>query len=157
MQNAKTNFMSLDNNLNNEIKEAMLQKDEAKLRTLRAIKSAFLLAKTEKGSGGVITPEQELKVIQKLFNQRKESFDIFSKENRAELAAKEKEEMDILQAYLPAQLSDEELTQAIQQIITESGVTSIKEMGKVMGLASKQLQGKAEGGRISTIVKSLLG
>lgn len=148
--------MSLDTNLNNEIKEAMLQKNEAKLRTLRAIKSAFLLTKTEKGNNGIITEEQELKVIQKLFNQRKESYDIFSKENRAELAAKEKEEMDILQSYLPAQLSDEEITQAIKNIISESGVSSIKEMGKVMGLASKALQGKAEGGRISAIVKSLL-
>lgn len=148
--------MSLDAKLNDEIKEAMLQKNEAKLRTLRAIKSAFLLTKTEKGSNGTITPEQEIKVIQKLFNRRKESFDIFTKENRAELASKEKEEMDILQQYLPAQLSDEELTQAIQNIISESGATSMKEMGKVMGIASKQLQGKAEGSKISAIVKLLL-
>jgi uncharacterized protein YqeY len=101
--------MSLDTNLNNEIKNAMLNKEEARLRTLRAIKSAFLLAKTEKGSNGTISEEQEVKIIQKLFNQRKESFEIFTKENRAELAAKEKEEMDILNSYLPAQLSDEEL------------------------------------------------
>ena len=149
--------MSLDANLNNEIKNAMLQKEEAKLRTLRAIKSAFLLAKTEKGGNGQISEEQELKVLQKLFNQRKESFEIFTKENRAELAAKEKEEMDIIGAYLPAQLSDEELKSTIQQIIQNLGVTSIKEMGKVMGAASKQLQGKAEGGRISAVVKELLG
>ncbi|HMU98144.1 MAG TPA: GatB/YqeY domain-containing protein [Chitinophagales bacterium] len=148
--------MSLDANLNNEIKNAMLQKEEAKLRTLRAIKSAFLLAKTEKGGNGQISEEQELKVLQKLFNQRKESFEIFTKENRAELAAKEKEEMDIIGAYLPAQLSDEELKSTIQQIIQTLGVTSIKEMGKVMGAASKQLQGKAEGGRISSVVKELL-
>ncbi len=149
--------MSLDANLNNEIKNAMLQKEEATLRTLRAIKSAFLLAKTEKGGNGQISEEQELKVLQKLFNQRKESFEIFTKENRAELAAKEKEEMDIIRAYLPAQLSDEELKSTIQQIIQNLGVTSIKEMGKVMGAASKQLQGKAEGGRISAVVKELLG
>ncbi|MEZ5037150.1 MAG: GatB/YqeY domain-containing protein [Chitinophagales bacterium] len=149
--------MSLDANLNNEIKNAMLQKEEATLRTLRAIKSAFLLAKTEKGGNGQISEEQELKVLQKLFNQRKESFEIFTKENRAELAAKEKEEMDIIGAYLPAQLSDEELKSTIQQIIQNLGVTSIKEMGKVMGAASKQLQGKAEGGRISAVVKELLG
>ena len=148
--------MSLDANLNNEIKNAMLQKEEATLRTLRAIKSAFLLAKTEKGGNGQISEEQELKVLQKLFNQRKESFEIFTKENRAELAAKEKEEMDIIGAYLPAQLSDEELKSTIQQIIQTLGVTSIKEMGKVMGAASKQLQGKAEGGRISSVVKELL-
>ncbi len=149
--------MSLDTNLNNEIKNAMLNKEEARLRTLRAIKSAFLLAKTEKGSNGTISEEQEVKIIQKLFNQRKESFEIFTKENRAELAAKEKEEMDILNSYLPAQLSDEELEIAIKNIIEQNGATSMKEMGKIMGIASKELQGKAEGGRISALVKNLLG
>jgi uncharacterized protein YqeY len=148
--------MSLDTNLNNEIKNAMLNKEEARLRTLRAIKSAFLLAKTEKGSNGTISEEQEVKIIQKLFNQRKESFEIFTKENRAELAAKEKEEMDILNSYLPAQLSDEELEIAIKNIIEQNGATSMKEMGKIMGIASKELQGKAEGGRISALVKNLL-
>lgn len=148
--------MSLDTNLNNEIKNAMLNKEEARLRTLRAIKSAFLLAKTEKGSNGTISEEQEIKIIQKLFNQRKESFEIFTKENRAELAAKEKEEMDILNSYLPAQLSDEELEIAIKNIIEQNGATSMKEMGKIMGIASKELQGKAEGGRISALVKKLL-
>jgi uncharacterized protein YqeY len=148
--------MSLDTNLNNEIKNAMLNKEEARLRTLRAIKSAFLLAKTEKGSNGTISEEQEIKIIQKLFNQRKESFEIFTKENRAELAAKEKEEMDILNSYLPAQLSDEELEMTIKNIIEQNGATSMKEMGKIMGIASKELQGKAEGGRISALVKKLL-
>jgi uncharacterized protein YqeY len=148
--------MSLDTNLNNEIKNAMLNKEEARLRTLRAIKSAFLLAKTEKGSNGTISEEQEIKIIQKLFNQRKESFEIFTKENRAELAAKEKEEMDILNSYLPAQLSDEDLEIAIKNIIEQNRATSMKEMGKIMGIASKELQGKAEGGRISALVKNLL-
>lgn len=148
--------MSLDANLNTEIKNAMLNKEEAKLRTLRAIKSAFLLAKTEKSANGEISEEQELKVLQKLFNQRKESFEIFSKENRSELANKEKEEMDIIASYLPAQLSDEDLKVEIQKIIQETGASSMKEMGKVMGMASKQLQGKADGGRISALVKELL-
>ncbi|MCB9034562.1 MAG: GatB/YqeY domain-containing protein [Chitinophagales bacterium] len=149
--------MSIDANINNEIKQAMLAKEEAKLRTLRAIKSAFLLAKTEKGSDGTISEDKEIKVIQKLFNQRKESFDIFTKEGRAELAVKEKEEMDILESYLPKQLSDEELETSVKNIIAQVGATSMQDMGKVMGIASKQLAGKADGGRISAIVKSVLG
>lgn len=148
--------MSIDATIDNEIKQAMLAKEEAKLRTLRAIKSAFLLAKTEKGSNGTISEDKEIKVIQKLFNQRKESFDIFTKEARAELAQKEKEEMDILEAYLPKQMSDEELTEAVKTIITQVGATSLQDIGKVMGMASKQLAGKADGGRISAIVKSVL-
>jgi uncharacterized protein YqeY len=148
--------MSLDANLNNEIKAAMLGKDEARLRTLRAIKAAFLLAKTEKGASGEISAEQEIKVLQKLFNQRKESFDIFSKENRPELAQKEKEEMDIIGALLPAQMSDDELKSEVEKIIAQVGATSIKDMGKVMGAASKALAGKAEGARINALVKSLL-
>lgn len=148
--------MALDATLDNDIKAAMLAKDESRLRTLRAIKSAFLLAKTEKGANGVITPEQEIKVLQKLFNQRKESFEIFSKENRPELAQKEKEEMDIIGALLPAQMSDEELKAQVEAIIAQVGATSIKDIGKVMGSASKALAGKAEGARISAMVKSLL-
>ncbi len=148
--------MSLDANINNEIKAAMLGKDEAKLRTLRAIKAAFLLAKTEKGASGEISEEQEVKVLQKLFNQRKESFDIFSKENRPELAQKEKEEMDIIGALLPAQMSDDELKSEVEKIIAQVGATSMKDMGKVMGAASKALAGKAEGARINALVKSLL-
>ena len=148
--------MSLDANLNNEIKAAMLGKDEARLRTLRAIKAAFLLAKTEKGSTGEISAEQEVRILQKLFSQRKESFEIFSKENRPELARKEKEEMDIIASLLPAQMSDDELKGEIEMIIAQVGATSIKEMGKVMGVASKALAGKAEGARISSMVKSLL-
>ena len=134
----------------------MLSKDEAKLRTLRAIKSAFLLAKTEKGATGEISAEQEIKVLQKLFNQRKESFEIFTKENRPELAQKEKEEMDIIGALLPAQMSDDELKSEIEKVIAQTGATSIKDIGKVMGQASKALAGKAEGGRISAMVKNLL-
>ena len=149
--------MSLDQNINNELKEAMLSKNEVKLRTIKAIKAAFLMAKTEKGATGEITQEQEIKILQKLFNQRKESFEIFTKENRPELAVREKEEMDVIVSYLPKQLSDEDLHAIVQASITETGDTSIKDMGKVIGMVSKKVAGQAEGARISTLVKQLLG
>ena len=149
--------MSLDQNINNELKEAMLSKNEVKLRTIKAIKAAFLIAKTEKGATGEITQEQEIKILQKLFNQRKESFEIFTKENRAELAVREKEEMDIITSYLPAQMSDDELKNIVQSTIDETGATSVKDMGKVIGSVSKKVAGQAEGARISSLVKELLG
>ncbi len=149
--------MSLDQNMNQELKEAMLSKNEPKVRTLKAIKSAFIIAKTEKGANGEISAEQEIKILQKLFNQRKESLDIFTRENRPELAAKEKEEMDVIASYLPKQMSDEELKAIIQQTITETGASSIKDMGKVIGSVSKKVAGQAEGARISAMVKELLG
>ena len=149
--------MSLDQNINNELKEAMLSKNEVKLRTIKAIKAAFLLAKTEKGATGEINQEQEIKILQKLFNQRKESFDIFTKENRPELAVREKEEMDVIASYLPKQLDDAALTEIVQNAITETGATSIKDMGKVIGIVSKKVAGQAEGARISAMVKQLLG
>lgn len=149
--------MSLDQNINNELKEAMLSKNEVKLRTIKAIKAAFLLAKTEKGASGEINQEQEIKILQKLFNQRKESFDIFTKENRPELAVREKEEMDVIASYLPKQLDDAALTEIVQNAITETGATSIKDMGKVIGIVSKKVAGQAEGARISAMVKQLLG
>jgi uncharacterized protein len=148
--------MALDPTINEVIKQAMLAKDEPRLRTLRAIKAAFLLAKTEKGATGTLTDEQETKIIQKLFNQRRESFTIFSKENREELALKEKEEMDILETFLPKQLSDDELTDILKGIIGQVGAKAPSDMGKVMGVASKSLAGKAEGARISAMVKALL-
>lgn len=149
--------MSLDQNINNELKEAMLSKNEVKVRTIKAIKAAFLLAKTEKGATGEITAEQEIKILQKLYNQRKESFEIFSKENRPELAVKEKEEMEMIASYLPKQMNDEELTTIVQAAITETGASSIKDMGKVIGAVTKKVAGQAEGARISALVKSLLG
>lgn len=148
--------MALDPTINEVIKQAMLAKDEPRLRTLRAIKAAFLLAKTEKGATGILTDEQETKIIQKLFNQRRESYTIFSKEGREELAGKEKEEMDILETFLPKQLGDEELTAIIKGIIEQVGAKAPSDMGKVMGVASKSLAGKAEGARISAKVKELL-
>ena len=149
--------MSLDQNINNELKEAMLSRNDVKLRTIKSIKAAFLIAKTEKGSSGEINSEQEIKILQKLYNQRKESFDIFSKEARPELAAREKEEMDVIASYLPAQLSEEELKNIVQSTIAETGATSVKDMGKVIGSVSKKVAGKAEGARISALVKELLG
>ena len=149
--------MSLDQNINNELKEAMLSKNEIKLRTIKAIKAAFLIAKTEKGASGEITAEQEIKILQKLFNQRKESFDIFTKENRPELDIKEKEQMDVISSYLPKQLDDEALKSIVQASISETGASSIKDMGKVIGMVSKKVAGQAEGARISAMVKELLG
>ncbi len=149
--------MSLDQNINSELKEAMLSKNEVKLRTIKAIKAAFLLAKTEKGATGEITAEQEIKILQKLYNQRKESLEIFTKENRPELAVKEKEEMDVIASYLPKQIGDDELKAIVQTTITETGATSIKDMGKVIGSVSKKVAGQAEGARISAMVKELLG
>jgi uncharacterized protein YqeY len=149
--------MSLDQNINNELKEAMLSKNEVKLRTIKAIKAAFLIAKTEKGATGEITAEQEIKILQKLFNQRKESFEIFTKENRPELAIREKEEMDVIASYLPKQMSDDELKAIVQATITETGAKDAKDMGKVIGSVSKKVAGQAEGARISSLVKELLG
>jgi hypothetical protein len=148
--------MSLDKNMNDELKKAMLAKDEPKLRTLRSIKAAFLMTKTEKGGTGDINEEQELKVLQKLYNQRKESFEIFEKGGRAELAQKEKEELDIIYSFLPTQLDDASLIQIIKEIIVEIGATSMKDMGKVVGAANAKLAGKADGKRISTVVKDLI-
>jgi hypothetical protein len=148
--------MSLDKNMNDELKKAMLAKDEPKLRTLRSIKAAFLMTKTEKGGTGDISEEQELKVLQKLYNQRKESFEIFEKGGRTELAQKEKEEMDIIYSFLPTQLDDASLIQIIKEIIVEIGATSMKDMGKVVGAANAKLAGKADGKRISTVVKDLI-
>src|SRR5688500_44354 len=149
--------MSLDANLNNVLKEAMLAKDEAKIRTLRAIKSAFRMAKTEKGAGGSITPEQEIRVLQKLFNQRKESYDIFSRENRSELATKEKEEMDIIASYLPQKMDQAELQNIISEAISESGASGVKDMGKVIALANSRIKGRAEGKVVAEMVKKALG
>ncbi|MCO5232518.1 MAG: GatB/YqeY domain-containing protein [Chitinophagales bacterium] len=148
--------MAIDTNIMSAIKEAMLAKDEARLRTLRFVKSAFMLAKTEKGASGTLTEEQEIKIIQKLFNQRKESYSVYHQQGREELALKEKEEMDILESFLPKQMSDEELKSVLGAIIEQVGAKSPADMGKVMGVASKALAGKAEGGRISATVKELL-
>lgn len=138
-----------------QLKEAMRAKDEAALRTLRAIKAAILLEKTS-GSNTEMTEADEMKMLQKLAKQRKDSLDIFTQQNREDLAQKEREELKIIEGFLPKQMSAEELQQAVQTIISEVGATSPADMGKVMGVATKQLAGKADGKLISETVKQLL-
>lgn len=148
--------MSLEIQINDDIKKAMLAKEQAKLMALRAVKSAILMAKTEKGAVAELTAEQEIQLLQRLVKQRKDSYDIYVEQNREDMAAQEKLEMEVISVYLPAQMSDEELTTAIKEIIASTGAASAKDMGKVMGVASKSLAGKAEGKRISEMVKTLL-
>jgi len=148
--------MSLEQTINADIKTAMLAKDEKGLRSLRAIKAAIILAKTAEGAGGEIKQEDEIKMLQKLVKQRKDSLEIFTQQNRPELAQKESEEIEVIEKYLPKQLDAETLKTLIQTIITETGASSPADMGKVMGAASKQLAGKADGKTISAIVKELL-
>ena len=148
--------MSLELTINADIKTAMLAKDEKGLRSLRAIKAAIIIAKTAEGAGGEIKPEEEIKMLQKLVKQRKDSLEIFTQQNRPELAQKESEKIEVIERYLPQQLDAETLKTLIQTIITETGASSPADMGKVMGAASKQLAGKADGKTISAIVKELL-
>nr|WP_068893135.1 GatB/YqeY domain-containing protein [Pedobacter panaciterrae] len=144
------------NTIDQEIKQAMLAKDQAKLRGLRAIKAALLLAKTEKGSSEEITEETELKILQKLVKQRKESADIYKQQGREDLSTVEEEEIEVISNFMPKQLDRSEIEAVILQIIKDSGANSVKEMGKVMGLANKELAGKADGKLIAEIVKTQL-
>jgi uncharacterized protein YqeY len=148
--------MSLEKTVNDQIKTAMLAKDEAGLRSLRAIKAAILLAKTAEGAGETMTEDEETKLLQKLVKQRKDSLDIFTTQNRADLAKKESEEIAVIEKFLPKQMSAEELKEAVSAIIASTGASSPADMGKVMGVASRQLAGKADGKTISEMVKSLL-
>jgi len=134
----------------------MLAKDEKSLRSLRAIKSAIILAKTAEGAGGEIKEEDEIKLLQKLVKQRKDSLEIYEKQNREDLAGKEREEISVIEKFLPKQMDKAELRTIIQKIIEETGASSPADMGKVMGLANKQLSGKAEGKTIAAIVKEIL-
>jgi uncharacterized protein YqeY len=142
--------------MNEALKNAMKSKDQIRLRTLRSIKSAFMLAKTAEGAGGQISEEEELKIIQKLYKQRSDSFEIYNTNGRADLAQTEKEEMEVIAEFLPKQLSDTELIAAIKAIGERLGAKTMQDMGKVMGVASKELQGKAEGKRIAAAVKEVL-
>lgn len=148
--------MSLVEKINASIKEAMLAKQEGRLRGLRAIKSAILMAQTEKGATENLSSEKEIQVLTKLAKQRRESLEIFEKENRADLAAKEKEELEVIEAYLPKQMSADEVIEFLKPIIEQVGAKSAADMGKVMGVASKQLAGKADGKMVSEMVKQLL-
>lgn len=148
--------MSLESKIMTDLKAAMKAKDQAALRGIRAIKSAILLEKTS-GSGKEISEADEIKMLQKLVKQRKDSLEIYKKEGREELAAKEAEEIEVIQRYLPEQMSEAELEKEVKAIIEETGATSMKDMGKVMGIASKRFAGRAEGKAISAKVKEILG
>jgi uncharacterized protein YqeY len=148
--------MSLEQTIMNDLKTAMLAKDEKSLRSLRAIKAAILLAKTSEGASGELKQEDEIKLLQKLVKQRKDSLEIYQQQNRADLAQKEQEEIEVIEKFLPKQLSAEELKGAIARIIADVGASSPADMGKVMGAATKQLAGKADGKTISALVKELL-
>lgn len=142
--------------IDQEIKKAMLAKDQASLRGLRAIKAALLLARTEKGSAEEINEEAELKILQRLVKQRKESADIYKQQGREDLSVIEEEEIEVISRFMPAQLGREELEALIANLIKDAGASSAKDMGKVMGLANKELAGKADGKLIAEIVKSQL-
>lgn len=148
--------MSLEQQVMEQMKEAMKSKNEAMLRGLRAIKAEIIKAKTEPGANGVLTSETELKMLQKMMKSRKDSLQIYQSQNRPDLAQKESEEIAIIEKFLPAQLSEQELRDALQQIITETGASGLQDLGKVMGIAAKQLAGKADGKLIAEQVKQLL-
>lgn len=148
--------MSLISKIDSEIKSAMLAKQEGRLRGLRAIKAALLLAKTEKGAGEELGEEAELKAIQKQIKQRKDSIEIYKQQNRADLALIEEEELAVMEEFMPKQLSAEELRTAIEKIVSDLGVSDPKEMGKVIGAANKILQGKSDGKSIAEMVKQVL-
>ena len=149
--------MSLETKVMDLMKEAMKAKDDATLRGVRAIKAAIIVAKTSEGAGGILKEEDEVKLLQKLVKQRKDSLEIFTKQDRPELAKKEQEEIDVISRFLPKQLEGEELKAILKNIIAETGASGPADMGKVMGAANKQLAGQADGKSISAAVKELLG
>lgn len=148
--------MSLETQINEQIKTAMLARDEKGLRALRAIKAAILVAKTSGTAAGEMKTEDEIKLLQKLVKSRKDSLEIFQQQNREDLAIKESEEIEVIEKFLPQQMSEAELKEAITAIIAEVGATGVGDLGKVMGAATKQLAGKTDGKAISTMVKQLL-
>ena len=148
--------MSLELKINDDIKAAMLARDAAKLEAIRAIKAALLLEKAKEGTTGP-SEEVELKILQKLVKQRRESAEIYAQANRQDLASKELYDASVIETYLPQQMSEADVANVIRRIVEETGATSVKDMGKVMGAASKELAGKADNKMISVIVKSFLG
>ena len=148
--------MNLFDTVSEDIKRAMLAREKEKLEALRAVKAAFQLARTEAGTGGELTSEAELKIVQKLVKQRKESAEIYQQNNRQDLANKELLEASVIEQYLPAQMSEQELETALKAIIERVGAKAPSDMGKVMGVAAKELSGKADGKAISTKVKQML-
>lgn len=148
--------MSLYKTIDQEIKKAMMAKDKVQLETLRSVKTAFMESTTAKGSSGELTEEQSVAILQRMVKQRKDSAAIYEEQNRVELAQQELKELEVLQSYLPKQLTQDELEKAIGDIIEQAGATSLKDMGKVMGAATKALAGKAEGRAIADTVKKML-
>jgi uncharacterized protein YqeY len=152
----KSEHMSLESQVMSEMKDAMKAKDEATLRGLRAIKAEIIKAKTEPGANGEIAADVEIKMLQKMVKQRKDALEIYQKQNRPDLAKKEQEEISLIERFLPQQMSETELKEALNKIIMETGASSPADMGKVMGAATKALAGKADGKAISAAVKELL-
>jgi uncharacterized protein YqeY len=149
--------MSLQEQINADVISAMKAKEEVKLRALRSLKSALLLAASEPGAHGVVTDESALKIFQKLAKQRKESLDIYIQNKRDDLAQVEREELEIIERYLPKQMSEEEIKAILQGVVTDAGASSAVDFGKVMPLAMKALAGKADGKIISAVLKQILG
>ncbi len=148
--------MSLKSKIEQEIKQAMLQKQKDRLRALRAIKSAILLAETEKGAGDGLSEEAEMKLLQKAAKQRKDSLEVYQQQGREDLALVEQEELAVISEFLPKQMSEEEIEAEVKAVIAEIGAAGPQDMGKVMGAATKKLAGKAEGKTISALAKKLL-
>ena len=148
--------MNLFDQVSNDIKSAMLAKDKVRLKALRGIKKEFLEAKTAKGADGELTDDMAMKILAKMVKQRKESAQIYTEQNRPDLAEPELAEAAVIETYLPKQMTEEELTEALKAIIAQVGATTPQEMGKVMGVATKQLAGRADGRAISAKVKELL-
>jgi uncharacterized protein YqeY len=148
--------MSLEQKIMEQLKEAMKAKNEAALRSLRAIKAAILIAKTAEAGINTLSADEEIKLLQKLVKQRRDALEIYQQQQRTDLAQKEQEEIDIIEKFLPAQLSEAALAEAVAAIITTTGASSPADMGKVMGVATRELAGKADGKAISAVVKNLL-
>ena len=148
--------MSLENKIMNAMKESMKLKDQTSLRSLRAIKSAIIVHKTQKGSSDEITNEDELKILQKLVKQRKDSADIYQTQGRMDLAQPELDEIKVIEKFLPEAMSEDEIESEVKKVIDQTGAEGMKDMGKVMGIVTKKLMGKADGKTISTIVRNNL-
>jgi uncharacterized protein len=148
--------MSLEQTIMADLKAAMRSKDEKALRSLRAVKAAIILSKTSEGSSGEISPDEEIKILQRLVKQRKDSLKIYQQQKRADLALTEEEEIEIIEKYLPKQLDADALKAALSKIVADAGASSMADMGKVMGIATQQLAGQADGQTINAIVRALL-
>ena len=148
--------MSLEQRINDDIKAAMLAREKQKLEALRAVKSAILLAKTQKGAGEEIEEEGEIKILKQLVKQRQDSAEMYKQQNRQDLYEEEKFQLDVINTYLPQMMSEEEIEATVKQIIADGGFAGMKDMGKVMGQATKVFAGKADNKKVSEIVKRLL-